>query len=95
MKRYIFLALIFICFILSGCSDESYTSDKKDNLIVKVEKSEYEEKAPDTDTKNKAEEISHQNKTDYTQILDKYRALYSIEEIYSDLYFDGKFLIGI
>lgn len=93
MKRYIFLALIFICFILSGCSDESYTSDKKDNLIVKVEKSEYEEKAPDTDTKNKAEEISHQNKTDYTQILDKYRALYSIEEIYSDLYFDGKFLL--
>lgn len=93
MKRYIFLALIFICFILSGCSGESYTSDKKDNQIVKVEKLEQKETAPEANIKNDSEKSAVQDKPDYTQILDKYRSLYETEEIYSDLYFDGKFLL--
>ena len=93
MKRYIFLALIFICFILSGCSGESYTLDKKENQIVKVEKIEQKETAPEANIKKDSEKSATQDKPDYTQILDKYRALYEAEEIYSDLYFDGKFLL--
>ena len=92
MKRHIFIATILICFLLSGCSGENHISKQPNECAIETVKTEREEVSFETNTNSITEEKTYQAEANYTQILERYKTLYEAEDIYPDLYFDGKFL---
>lgn len=92
-KKYIFITMILICFLLSGCSGANNISKQPNECVIETVNTEHEEVSFKTNANNITEGKTYQAKADYTQIFERYKILYEAEDFYPDLYFDGKFLL--